>query len=158
VSHIHLALSSCAAANQDLLVRSEWRGVDLRVAHRHGALGLPPARRCVPGNQPFGQERADLAGVGVSCAVVQPEHQMAPVVLSIVSKGRVHCWNATHRDALDALSDKEAIRDKLVDHTDYICGYGDDMPAITRWRWGHEPASAAIRQRPTTSKRGEMRT
>jgi xylulose-5-phosphate/fructose-6-phosphate phosphoketolase len=40
---------------------------------------------------------------------------------------------------------KQAIRDRLVDHADYICGYGDDMPAITRWRWGQEPASAAIR-------------
>ena len=39
-----------------------------------------------------GQERADLAGVGVSCGVVQPEHQMTPVVLSIVPKGRVHCF------------------------------------------------------------------
>jgi hypothetical protein len=52
VSHVHLALSSCAAANQDLLVRSERRGVDLRVALAR--LGLPPARRCVPSNQPFG--------------------------------------------------------------------------------------------------------
>jgi hypothetical protein len=39
-----------------------------------------------------GQERADLAGVGVSCGVVQPEHQMTPVVLSIVPNGRVHCF------------------------------------------------------------------
>jgi hypothetical protein len=38
VSHVHLALSSGDAANQDLLVRSEWRGVDLRVAHHHGAV------------------------------------------------------------------------------------------------------------------------
>jgi xylulose-5-phosphate/fructose-6-phosphate phosphoketolase len=40
---------------------------------------------------------------------------------------------------------KQAIRDKLIDHKEYICRHGDDMPEITRWRWGQEAASAAIR-------------
>jgi xylulose-5-phosphate/fructose-6-phosphate phosphoketolase len=30
---------------------------------------------------------------------------------------------------------KQAIRDKLVDHTRYIAEYGRDMPEIENWRW-----------------------
>jgi hypothetical protein len=37
---------------------------------------------------------------------------------------------------------KQAIRDKLADHKQLIARYGDDMPEITGWRWGHEAASA----------------
>jgi xylulose-5-phosphate/fructose-6-phosphate phosphoketolase len=40
---------------------------------------------------------------------------------------------------------KQAIRDKLIDHKEYIAHYGDDMPEITGWRWGQEAASAGIR-------------
>ena len=37
---------------------------------------------------------------------------------------------------------KQAIRDKLLDHKEYIAEFGDDMPAIRDWRWGgiHEAA------------------
>ena len=31
---------------------------------------------------------------------------------------------------------KQAIRDKLQDHKQYIARYGDDMPDIRDWRWG----------------------
>jgi xylulose-5-phosphate/fructose-6-phosphate phosphoketolase len=31
---------------------------------------------------------------------------------------------------------KQAIRDKLLDHKQYIAKYGDDMPDIRDWRWG----------------------
>jgi xylulose-5-phosphate/fructose-6-phosphate phosphoketolase len=31
---------------------------------------------------------------------------------------------------------KQAIRDKLVDHKNWITTYGDDMPEIRDWRWG----------------------
>jgi xylulose-5-phosphate/fructose-6-phosphate phosphoketolase len=31
---------------------------------------------------------------------------------------------------------KQAIRDKLVDHKQYIAQFGDDMPDIRDWRWG----------------------
>jgi xylulose-5-phosphate/fructose-6-phosphate phosphoketolase len=37
---------------------------------------------------------------------------------------------------------KQAIRDKLIDHREYIARYGDDMPEITGWRWGEEGATA----------------
>jgi xylulose-5-phosphate/fructose-6-phosphate phosphoketolase len=40
---------------------------------------------------------------------------------------------------------KQAIRDKLIDHKQFIDRYGDDMPEITGWRWGQEAASAAAR-------------
>jgi xylulose-5-phosphate/fructose-6-phosphate phosphoketolase len=36
---------------------------------------------------------------------------------------------------------KQAIHDKLVDHKEYIGEHGDDMPAISGWKWGaKEPA------------------
>jgi xylulose-5-phosphate/fructose-6-phosphate phosphoketolase len=31
---------------------------------------------------------------------------------------------------------KQAIRDKLIEHKQYICRYGDDMPDIKDWTWG----------------------
>jgi len=36
---------------------------------------------------------------------------------------------------------KQAMREKLIDHTEYISRYGDDMPEITGWRWNQEVAS-----------------
>ena len=31
---------------------------------------------------------------------------------------------------------KQAIQDKLIEHREYIERHGDDMPAISGWRWG----------------------
>ena len=31
---------------------------------------------------------------------------------------------------------KQAIRDKLIEHKQYIAPHGDDMPEITGWTWG----------------------
>jgi xylulose-5-phosphate/fructose-6-phosphate phosphoketolase len=39
---------------------------------------------------------------------------------------------------------KQAIRDKLIEHKQFIARYGDDMPEITGWSWGQEAASAAV--------------
>jgi xylulose-5-phosphate/fructose-6-phosphate phosphoketolase len=37
---------------------------------------------------------------------------------------------------------KQAIRDKLIEHKQYIAEYGEDMPEITGWTWGkHEVAA-----------------
>jgi xylulose-5-phosphate/fructose-6-phosphate phosphoketolase len=39
---------------------------------------------------------------------------------------------------------KQALRDKLIEHKQYIRRYGDDMPEITRWRWGQEANLAGV--------------
>lgn len=31
---------------------------------------------------------------------------------------------------------KQFLRDKPVDHKNYICKYGEDMPEICDWTWG----------------------
>ena len=33
---------------------------------------------------------------------------------------------------------KQAIHDKLIEHKRYIDQHGDDMPAISGWKWGAE--------------------
>jgi len=38
---------------------------------------------------------------------------------------------------------KQAIRDKLVDHKNWIQAHGDDMPAIRDWKWGQAAAHEA---------------
>ena len=36
---------------------------------------------------------------------------------------------------------KQALRDKLIDHRQYIRRYGDDMPEIKNWTWGQGAAA-----------------
>jgi len=40
---------------------------------------------------------------------------------------------------------RQMLTDKLIDHKQFICRYGDDMPEIAGWRWGREAASTALR-------------
>jgi xylulose-5-phosphate/fructose-6-phosphate phosphoketolase len=44
---------------------------------------------------------------------------------------------------------KQALRDKLIDHKEYIRCYGDDMPEIKDWTWGG--ATAATRGATSTA-------
>jgi xylulose-5-phosphate/fructose-6-phosphate phosphoketolase len=38
---------------------------------------------------------------------------------------------------------KQAIRDRLIEHRQYITEHGDDMPEIVNWRWGGSRAQPA---------------
>jgi xylulose-5-phosphate/fructose-6-phosphate phosphoketolase len=38
---------------------------------------------------------------------------------------------------------KQAIRDRLIEHRQYIEEHGDDLPSITGWRWGEDAAQGA---------------
>jgi xylulose-5-phosphate/fructose-6-phosphate phosphoketolase len=40
---------------------------------------------------------------------------------------------------------KQAIRDALVDHRQYITTHGEDDPRILSWRWGAQPSAAGRR-------------
>ena len=38
---------------------------------------------------------------------------------------------------------KQEIRDKLIDHREYIRRYGDDMPEIKNWTWAGQGAAGS---------------
>jgi xylulose-5-phosphate/fructose-6-phosphate phosphoketolase len=38
---------------------------------------------------------------------------------------------------------KQSIHDKLIEHKHYIAEHGDDIPAISGWKWGQKGATAA---------------
>jgi hypothetical protein len=48
---------------------------------------------------------------------------------------------------------RQAVNEKLLEHTQYIAEHGDDMPEVTGWRWGRQkavkPAKAAKRATST---------
>jgi xylulose-5-phosphate/fructose-6-phosphate phosphoketolase len=46
---------------------------------------------------------------------------------------------------------KQAIRDRLLDHKEYIRKYGDDMPEIRDWRWRGAGATPSGRRADTSA-------
>ena len=46
---------------------------------------------------------------------------------------------------------KQALQEKLIEHKQYIMKHGDDMPAISGWKWGVKGAVA----KPGTSTEGD---
>jgi xylulose-5-phosphate/fructose-6-phosphate phosphoketolase len=42
----------------------------------------------------------------------------------------------------------QAMRDKLIDHKQYIAKYGEDMPEVTSWTW--RQYGAAVERRSST--------
>jgi broad specificity phosphatase PhoE len=40
---------------------------------------------------------------------------------------------------------KQAIAEKLIEHKEYICRHGDNMPEISGWRWGQATVSGGMR-------------
>jgi xylulose-5-phosphate/fructose-6-phosphate phosphoketolase len=40
---------------------------------------------------------------------------------------------------------KQAIRDKLIEHREYIARYGDDMPEIAGWSRGRDESATWVR-------------
>jgi xylulose-5-phosphate/fructose-6-phosphate phosphoketolase len=46
--------------------------------------------------------------------------------------------------AVRAAYAKQALRDKLIEHREHICTFGDDMAEISGWKWGRSaPTSGA---------------
>ena len=42
-----------------------------------------------------------------------------------------------------------ACATKLIEHKQYICKYGDDMPAVRDWRWGQQEKAGGARTSDT---------
>ena len=53
---------------------------------------------------------------------------------------------------------KQAIRDRLIDHRQYIRRYGDDMPEIKNWTWGGQKRRAGNEPRPRATTCEPRRT
>ena len=41
---------------------------------------------------------------------------------------------------------KQTIRDKLIEHKQYVTRHGEDMPEIQEWRWGADDKAVTSRR------------
>ncbi len=46
---------------------------------------------------------------------------------------------------------KQELRDKLIDHKNYIRKYGDDLPEVRDWKWAKDPTVGGTVARPDTA-------
>ena len=44
---------------------------------------------------------------------------------------------------------KQDMHEKLIEHKQYICKHGDDMPAVSGWKWG---AKGPVKTRSTSTE------
>ncbi len=48
---------------------------------------------------------------------------------------------------------KQELRDKLIDHKQYIHKYGDEMPEVKNWKWGQEDSTPKRKPKRTAKRR-----
>ena len=84
-------------------------------------------------------------------ALVLPDRHLLVVaghdVRQFVQQDRFHLCE----DVIDRLPQlgskgayfKQALHDKLIEHKEYIQKHGDDLPAISGWKWGQAKGAAS---------------
>jgi phosphoketolase len=47
----------------------------------------------------------------------------------------IRCFNPRAREERDLL--RQQLKDKLIEHKQYIDKHGEDLPEIHNWKWGN---------------------